>query len=299
MAEVSAATNLGLLGVGLLGLELARAALGRGFRVWGCDPDPSRGELLVAAGGRHAEDSAALARNCPTIVLCLPHSGVARQVVTALGPALSAGQRIVDTTTGDPCDSVALAYELAARGVAYLDATVLGSSVQLAKREALLLVGGERAAFEACQSLWEAWSERVFHLGPAGTGAQMKLVANLVLGLNRAALAEGLALAAALGLSEQTALDVLQAGPAASQIMHTKGPKMLARDFAPQARLAQHLKDVELILAAGRAKDLPLPLAAAHRALLQECVARGWGPLDNSALRLAYDAPAERTAPDA
>ena len=88
----------------------------------------------------------------------------------AVHRAMRAGQRIVDTTTGDPQDSAAFAAECAGRGVAYLDATVLGSSAQLARREALLLVGGETGAFEDCRPLWNAWTEQVFHLGPPGAG---------------------------------------------------------------------------------------------------------------------------------
>ena len=87
----------------------------------------------------------------------------------------------------------------------------------------------------------------------------MKLAVNLVLGLNRAVLAEGLVFAESPGLDLATTLDVLQAGPAASTVMKTKGEKMLEREFKPQARLAQHLKDVKVILDTGQTVGANLP----------------------------------------
>jgi 3-hydroxyisobutyrate dehydrogenase-like beta-hydroxyacid dehydrogenase len=112
----------------------------------------------------------------------------------------------------------------------------------------------------------------------------MKLVSNLVLGLNRAALAEGLAFAEALGLAAAAALRVLRASAAYSRIMDAKGEKMVSGDFSPQARLSQHLKDVRLIRAAGAERGMDLPLSAAHEAILERAEALGLGDLDNSAL---------------
>ena len=117
----------------------------------------------------------------------------------------------------------------------------------------------------------------------------MKLVVNLVLGLNRAVLAEGLALASRAGLDLPTVLDVLRSGAAYSRIMDSKGQKMLQRDFQPQARLVQHLKDVRLILAEGQRVGARLPLSEIHRQLLQQVVDLGGGDEDNSAVLRAYD----------
>ena len=80
-----------------------------------------------------------------------------------------------------------------------------------------------------------AIARQVFHVGPCGSGRRMKLVVNLVLGLHRAVLAEGLAFAASSGLDPAAALEALRGGPAWSRVMDTKGPKMLQRDFTPIA----------------------------------------------------------------
>jgi 3-hydroxyisobutyrate dehydrogenase-like beta-hydroxyacid dehydrogenase len=117
----------------------------------------------------------------------------------------------------------------------------------------------------------------------------MKLVVNHVMGLNRAALAEGLAFARAMGLDPSRALEVLRAGAAYSRAMDTKGPKMIRGDFTPVARLSQHLKDVRLILRAARRADLRLPLEEWNRRLLERAMDRGGGDMDNSAVILAYE----------
>ena len=112
----------------------------------------------------------------------------------------------------------------------------------------------------------------------------MKLVSNLVLGLNRAALAEGLAFAETLGLDQHGVLSVLQASAAYSRQMDTKGLKMIARNFVAQAKLSQHLKDVRLILEAAASHGLKLQLTDAHRQLLERAEAMDLGELDNSAI---------------
>ena len=113
---------------------------------------------------------------------------------------------------------------------------------------------------------------------------KMKLVSNLVLGLNRAALAEGLAFAEAIGIAPAAALEVLTGSMAYSRAMDAKGRKMIEGDFTVQARLSQHLKDVHLMLRAAAAAGMSLPLADTHRRLMEQAEAEGFGDLDNSAI---------------
>lgn len=146
------------------------------------------------------------------------------------------------------------------------------------------MVGGERIVFDACADLWPILGQKVFYCGGCGSAAKMKLVSNLVLGLNRAALAEGLAFAEAIDVDRAAALDVLKGSMAYSRAMDVKGRKMLEGDFSVQARLSQHLKDVRLMLAAAAAAGLALPLSQTHRVLLEQAEAAGLGDLDNCAI---------------
>ena len=110
-----------------------------------------------------------------------------------------------------------------------------------------------------------------------------------MLGLNRAALAEGLTFAKAIGLRPADALQVLLNCPAYSRTMDAKGPKMVAGDFTPQAKLSQHLKDVRIILDDAERAGQPLPLSTLHRELLEHAEANGWGDLDNSVIIRAIE----------
>lgn len=273
--------TVGVIGLGLMGTAITERLLAHGFtpHVWNRSRD--KADPLVAAGAVWCDDPLAA---CHRVVISLYSSEVVTEVLTPRIDTVRAGQLVIDTTTGEPGESVRWAGEFARRGAAYLDAPISGSSEQTRRGEATVIVGGDPAAFEACADLWPVLGKTVFHVGGPGSAAKMKLVSNLVLGLNRAALAEGLVLAERIGLDADATLRVLQGSAAYSRQMDTKGRKMIDRDFAPQAKLAQHLKDVRLILRAAAAGGLQLELGDAHRRLLEAAVALGFGDHDNSAV---------------
>ncbi|MCP5557817.1 MAG: NAD(P)-dependent oxidoreductase [Verrucomicrobiaceae bacterium] len=262
-----ASPSIGIIGMGLMGSSVMQMT--SADRGW--DIDQTR---CV-----NASTAADVFANSHIIFLCLPNSQIVRSVMNSA--RLRPGQIIIDTSTGAPDEVAALAAEIAGRDAHSLDATISGSSAQLLQQDVLVMVGGDETVFEQCRWLFEKFASDVVHVGPSGSGAKLKLVTNLVLGINRAALAEGLALAQQLDLDLNQTLDVMRRSMAYSRIMDTKGSKMIAQDFTPQAKLAQHLKDVNLMLAAG---DLPLPMTEAHRALLERAIALGFGDEDNSAI---------------
>ncbi|HET8546895.1 MAG TPA: NAD(P)-dependent oxidoreductase [Bryobacteraceae bacterium] len=276
--------TVGLIGAGLLGTALATRLAAAGFAITGYDPDPGARVRLEALGGAMAESPEHVAQRCRRMLFSLPGPpqvvGTAERIEAHLRP----GVIILDTTTGDPEVVEATAARLTARGVSYLDCEIGGSSRQTAAGEAIVICGGEDGAFSRCGDLLSAISSRVFHTGPAGTGTRMKLALNIAIGLHRAVLAESLEFAAANGIARERALEILKSGPAYSKAMDVKGGKMLARDFTPEARLAQHLKDVRLILKTGEATGARLPLSRVHEALLSEAAELGYGTEDNSAI---------------
>ena len=262
-----------------MGMALAERLRGGGFEVWGYDIDAGRNGLFVQSGGKPASSAVDVALACRRILLSLPDSDIVETVLAEVGPSLVAGRIVIDTSTGEPERAAAMGRRLAERDIHYLDATISGSSRQVREGQAVILAGGSAAAFDQCQDLFRLFARRWFHLGPCGSGSQMKLVSNLVLGVNRAALAEGLWLGKVLGLDPETVLTVLRESMAYSRIMDTKGEKMVHGDFEPQARLSQHHKDVRLMLqAAARAgTDLPLTRAARTSARIGG-ERRLWGP---------------------
>jgi 3-hydroxyisobutyrate dehydrogenase-like beta-hydroxyacid dehydrogenase len=272
-------SSIGLIGVGLLGSAIATRLTAGGYTVLGYDLIPER--RLGATSAQQVADG------CRTIILCLPTSDVVAQVIGTL--QLTRGTTIIDATTGEPETMAAMGVKLAKLGIDYLDATVLGSSRVVRSGAAVVMAGGRREAYDAATPIFRTFASRSFYLGSYGAGARMKLVANLALGLNRAVLAETLAFAQACGVSPTDALEVLKAGAAYSRVMDDKGQKMLHHDFAVEAKLSQHLKDVRLILASAAAKGAKVPLSQVHRQLLESLEAAGYGEADNSAIIMAYE----------
>jgi 3-hydroxyisobutyrate dehydrogenase-like beta-hydroxyacid dehydrogenase len=279
--------SIGLIGLGLVGTALAERLTGAGWEVVGYDVDERRFAAMPPARFRPAASPREVAAQSRRIFLSLPNSAVVEEVIEGTSGVLPGCQPdtlIIDTTTADPERSAALAGRLREQGVAFLDATISGSSEQVRRGEVVVLVGGDSAWVDAAAGLFRTFSTRFYHLGGPGAGATAKLVVNLVLGLNRLALAEGLALGERTGLDTAGLLEVLRASAAYSRVMDLKGEKMLHGDFTPHGKLAQHLKDVHLILDLGQRRSVPLPLSQLHAQLLTAAVAAGHGEEDNSAV---------------
>lgn len=291
MPDAAEQPAIGLIGLGLLGKAIASRLIGAGHAVHGCDIDPAACEAAAGLGVAVLPDHGAVARSCRVMLLSLPNSSVRQDLLWGggnLAAALEAGALLLDTTTGRPADTEADAARLAARQVDLVDVCVLASSRQTAAGEAVLLVGDTEAHAAGYAPVLETFGRAIFYLGQPGAGCRMKLVANQALGLNRLVLAEALGLAEKLELDLDTALAVLQSGPAASRVMDTKGARMIARDFAPEARLAQHAKDVGLILELGETCGADLPVSRLHRDILARLIEQGYGGEDNSAVARAF-----------
>jgi 3-hydroxyisobutyrate dehydrogenase-like beta-hydroxyacid dehydrogenase len=215
-----------------------------------------------------------------------------KDVVAVLGelgslrePSLRNGVRtVIDCSTGNPEELQALAARLRERGIDFIEGPLSGSSQQIAAGEATQLLGGEAEAIARNAPVFDAIGRQRVHVGPAGMAAKAKLATNLVLGLNRAVLAEGMAFAESLGIAPETFLALVLATPARSVAAEVKGPLMASGRFEPQSRIRQHLKDVDLMLAAAHATGQPLPLSETHAQLMRDAIAAGDGDLDNAAI---------------
>ena len=278
---------IGLIGLGLVGSALLERFIQAGFSVAGCDIDTEKMQSLQRAGFIPCHSPADVAARAQRIVLSLPNSAIVNAIVEGENGILKAAQpetRIIDTTTADPVQTIALSERLKSRAIAFLDATILGSSQQVRDADVVVAVGGEATDIETCRDILNTFATRIFHTGPTGTGAEVKLIVNLVLGLNRLVLAEGLVLGQKAGIDLNLLLDILKSGAAYSRAMDVKGDKMIQSDFEPQGRLAQHLKDIDLILDFGARTGAPLLLSALHAQLMRAGVALGLGDLDNAAI---------------
>lgn len=281
---------VGVIGTGLMGMACARRLRGAGIEVLGHDADAGKLKQLEALGGRAARSLAELAGACHTVVLAVFNTDQVEDVIEgpqgllALRPADAEPLIVICVSTCDPDRIAALAARLPAGRLRLVEAPISGTSEQTARGESLGLIGGEQAAVEAARDVIEAICPRWHHLGPAGYGGRAKLAINLILGINRAALAEGLVFAERMGLVPEAFLKVARESAAYSQIMDIKGGKMLTGDFSPQGYVTQSLKDFSLMLEQARRLKQQLPLGETYAGLMKGCVAVGEGELDNSAV---------------
>lgn len=274
------ATPVGLIGIGLMGEVYAHRLIAAGFGVTGFDIDPVKTERLEQIGGR-AASLADIARQCDPIVLAVFSTDQVEDVVErALSPA-AAGKVVICTSTCDP-DRIAALGARIARCTRFLEAPVSGTSAQVRQGDGVGLIGGDIDVAQIAAPVLDALFPRRFHIGGIGDAGRAKLAINLILGLNRLALAEGLVFAVRLGLDPAAFLDVARASAAASQVMDTKGPKMVAGDFTPEGRVRQSFKDAQLMLDQARKAGQELPLLAVHVAVLEACLRHGGGEMDNS-----------------
>jgi 3-hydroxyisobutyrate dehydrogenase-like beta-hydroxyacid dehydrogenase len=279
---------VGVVGTGLFGTALVERLLADGFLVSVYNRTREKAELLLARGANWSDNPL---QECSRIIFSVYTTEQVAQLLEQMHGGLRPGLIILDTSTSDPELTTALGNRLAQGGIDYLEAPFSGSSEQTRNHQSTALVAGARSAYEACYDLWNCLAAKTFYVGGWGNATKMKLVTNLVLGLNRAALAEGLVFAEATGLSPEEALQVLLNSPAYSRTMDAKGPKMVQGDFTPQARLSQHIKDVRLMLAEANRGGITLPISAVHLKLLEQAEAGGLGELDNSAIIKAIENP--------
>ncbi len=278
---------IGIIGVGLVGSALAEHLLTAGYPVIGYDITPSRCDALEAMGGRVVDSPRSVAEHSNRVFLSLMSTDIVSRVLKGPDSVLEAGSGsgyIIDTTTGDPDETTTLAQEMKSHNIFLLDAPISGSSEQIRKKDGVVMIGGDPDAFAQCKDLFQTIAKKFFYLGASGTGSKAKLASNVILGLNRLVLAEGLVFAEKLGLDLKTFLPLLKETPAYSCALDAKGRKMIERDFAPQSRIIQHHKDLDIILQYAKNLGQLLPLTKMHQEVLKQAIEAGDGDLDNAAV---------------
>lgn len=285
-----AGAPVGLIGLGLVGQAIAQRLRLAGIATVGYDLRAEARAAFTAAGHRTAASARELAAEAETVVLAVFDTGGVLDSVEGPEGLLSASapaprtRLLIDCSTGDPERLQALAGRLAARGVGFVEAPLSGSSDQIAAGQATMLIGTDADTLARAEALLAHIAATRVHVGGAGMGARAKLATNLVLGLNRAVLAEGMVFAERLGIAPAAFLELVLATPARSAAAEAKGSLMVEERFAPQSRIRQHLKDVDLMLAAATAHGQGLPLSRTHAALMRAAIAAGDGDLDNAAI---------------
>ena len=284
-AAARRAQTVGVVGLGLIGSALSQRLMAAGYRVLGHDVDAARNAALAQAGGEVTDSLADLARRADPILLAVFDTAQTEDVVeNGILPAVGegSGRIVLAMSTLDPDRIEALSARVAARGLRLLDTPISGSSSNVAEGSGVTLIGGDADALEEVAPVLDAIFAARFHMGKPGNGGRAKLAINLIAGLNRLVIAEGLVLGERMGLEPKHFLDVARRAASYSRAMDQKGAKMVSGDFEPLGRARQHLKDVQLMLEQGRRLGQQLPLATVHADVLEACLRAGEGDRDNS-----------------
>ncbi|MFF3742795.1 2-hydroxy-3-oxopropionate reductase [Streptomyces kronopolitis] len=275
------------IGLGIMGSPMAENLLKAGYPVTGYTLEPEKLERLTAAGGSAAGSIAGAVAEADVIITMVPASPQVEAV--AYGPDgilenARPGALLIDMSSITPQTSVDLAEAAGDKGIRVLDAPVSGGEAGAVEAVLSIMVGGDRADFDAARPLLEALGKTIVLCGPHGSGQTVKAANQLIVAVNIQACAEAVVFLEKSGVDLAAALDVLNGGLAGSTVLTRKKDNFKNRDFAPGFRIDLHHKDMGIVTDAARGVGAALPVGSLVASLVASLRAQGDGGLDHSAL---------------
>jgi 3-hydroxyisobutyrate dehydrogenase-like beta-hydroxyacid dehydrogenase len=272
------------LGVGKMGLPMARHLHAAGHPVVVNDLDPERMRLAQAAGLTLASDAKAALQQADWVISSLPNDAALNSVAAWLADHGRAGQAWVDTSTVSLSSSSHAAQQVAAKGIEHLRVTVSGNNHMAEAAQLTVLASGPQALFERALPWLRCWGPNQFHLGQGEQARLMKLVINLMIAQTSAMLSEALNLGQRGGLDWAQMWQVIGASAVGSPIVKAKSVQLSQHDYTPTFTVHQMLKDVGLMLQAGDELNVPLPQLSLTQQQMRAAIAQGDGELDYAAI---------------
>jgi 2-hydroxy-3-oxopropionate reductase len=273
-------TALGFLGLGVMGGPMARNLVKAGYPVVGFDTDAGRLEKFVATGGKGVRSVTEAAAGAEVVLLSLPTGDIVRDVVTGASGLLTvmkAGTVIVDLSTTEPKVAQVCAAASAAKGITFLDGPVSGGEQGAIDAALSIMVGGDTTTFARVKPILACLGRSVVHMGGSGMGQATKLVNNMIVAANFAAVCEAWGLAVKVGLDPATLHEAIKGGWAGSRVMEETVPRLLKRNFVPGGTVDIMTKDVGYALNMARTADVPVPVTALAHELFRMVKAQGKG----------------------
>jgi 3-hydroxyisobutyrate dehydrogenase len=268
-------TQIAVCGLGVMGNGMARTLIKAGHTVTVYNRTRSRAEPFAALGAQIAETPFAAAQNADVIICIVADDHASRTVWLGEQAALKGarpGTLLIESSTLTP------------GWIRQLDAPVTGSKAQAENGELGFLVGGKAETLERARPLLMQMGKTIHYLGANGSGAMMKLINNMVAGVQLQALAEGLTLAEQSGLDMNQVAQMLMEGPPGSPLVKRKMPQLLAHEYEPRFSLRLMHKDFSYGLNEAAQRDVSMPTIAVAREMMRLAMARGWGDKDNAVI---------------
>jgi 3-hydroxyisobutyrate dehydrogenase len=282
-------STIAFIGLGAMGSRMAMNLHAAGHKLRVFNRDSAKTRPFAEKGIEVCDSPAAAAKGAEFVCSIVSDDVATREVMLGNNGVIGAaapGTIILDSSTNTPAMAREAAKAAAACGVLYLDAPVSGSLAQAQAKELVILVGGDKAAFDRALPVLGAMARMVRRIGDSGTGATLKLINNMLSATLTAAIAEAAQAAEAANLDRDATLEVLGEGAAGSRLMRTKLPKIFKRDFSPQFQLELMDKDLRYYLALAQELDRPAPIAALVRSQFQAARRAQFGKLDSCAVFL-------------
>ena len=285
--------RVGFVGLGQMGLPMARNLLKAGFPLVVYNRTRAKADALVAEGAHAAGSPAEVAAGCDLFLSCVPKPPDVEKVFLGDDGAVAvarAGQVLCDMSTVDPETHRRIAAAAAERGAEYLDAPISGGTSGAREATLAIMVGGSAAAFERAKPAFEAMGKSIYHVGPVGAGATVKLVNQMMGAIANCAVVEGLVLGTKAGIDPQLLYDIVSRSSGNSAALGGMAPNILKRNFEPGFTLDLMHKDVSLAVEMARRLGVRTLLGGLAEQVVQE--ARGAGLGDRATFALVQ--PLER-----
>ena len=282
-----------IIGLGAMGLGMARNILKAGVEMTGYDLSPDARQSFSDAGGTQCNTPEEAAKGVDLLIIMVVNADQARSVLfeTGVTQALAPGATVMLSSTVAPSDAREIAGRLSEVGLITLDAPVSGGQVGAEAGTLTVMASGPKAAFDRAERVLEAVAGIVHRLGDEpGQAATYKVVHQLAAGVHLAVAAELMALGSKAGCDPQTLYDIVTNAAGSSWMMADRVPRMLVDDPPVASSVDIFIKDLGLVLQTGKDAGVPLPLSAAAYQMFSAASAIGHGREDDSRVVRAYEA---------
>ena len=284
--------RIGFIGLGIMGKPMAKNILKAGFSLVVYSRSKGPVEELVKAGALFADSPKGVAERSDAIITMLPDSPEVKEVILGRNSVIQGvqgGSVVIDMSSINPLVTLQISRELKEKGVKMLDAPVSGGETGAIQGSLAIMVGGEKEVFEDCLEIFQSMGRNIVHVGGIGAGGFVKLVNQIVVALNIAALGEAFSLGVKAGINPQVIYQAIRGGLAGSQVLETKVSTIFERNFKPGFKIKLHQKDLNNALSTARDLGVPLPLSSFVQQIFVSLVAEGKGEEDHSALATFFE----------
>ena len=269
--------TVGFIGLGVMGASMASHVLGGGYELIVYNRTKGKADLLLAQGAKWAETPAEVAANSDVVVTIVGYPKDVEEVY--LGPngilAAKQGGYVVDMTTSSPILAKRIYKEAKAKGISALDAPVSGGDIGARNGQLVIMVGGDREAFDALQALFGLMGRTIRYFGEAGAGQYTKMVNQIAIASGMVGVAEAIAFAKKAGLNVTDVIETISGGAAASWSLSNLGPRMVRGDTTPGFYIKHIIKDMKIALECAEEMHLEMPGLTLAKRLYDQLAARG------------------------